>query len=179
MNEYAVLVSLISTESGDAFLMEVRSDNIRQGGEICFPGGKIESGETPADAAVREACEELGISPGEVELMPGINETTTVSGRKVYVLAARLDIEGINHLQLSEGEVAEVFLLPCEWIKDNPPVCFDLDSAEADTLPEILRGYLSSYNSYKSKGKSYYWEYGGHGIWGLTASILKEYVDSK
>lgn len=60
MTGYSVLMPFVTTENGDALLLEIRSDNVKQPGEICFPGGRIESGETPAETAVRETCEELG-----------------------------------------------------------------------------------------------------------------------
>ena len=48
---YAVLIPLVRTESGDALLMEVRSEKVRQPGEVCFPGGRSECGETAIGTA--------------------------------------------------------------------------------------------------------------------------------
>ena len=66
---YAVLIPLVETESGNALLLEVRSEKVRQPGEICFPGGRSECGETVVETAVRETCEELGIEPSEIEVI--------------------------------------------------------------------------------------------------------------
>ena len=57
MADYSVLIPIVNTDSGDALLMEVRSLLVKQSGEVCFPGGRIEKGETPEAAAVRETCE--------------------------------------------------------------------------------------------------------------------------
>ncbi|MCL6635645.1 MAG: NUDIX domain-containing protein, partial [Peptococcaceae bacterium] len=68
----AVLLPLIEEGGTCSVLFEVRSDNlIRQPGEICFPGGKIEKAETgrPELTAVREAAEELGIRESQIELL--------------------------------------------------------------------------------------------------------------
>ena len=62
-DRYAVLIPWVKKEDGDALLLEVRSEKVKQPGEVCFPGGRVEPGETTAEAAVRETCEELGLTP--------------------------------------------------------------------------------------------------------------------
>jgi 8-oxo-dGTP pyrophosphatase MutT (NUDIX family) len=58
MADYAVLIPFVTTEEGKALLLEVRSQLVKQPGEICFPGGRVEAGETPVETAVRETCED-------------------------------------------------------------------------------------------------------------------------
>ncbi len=65
----AVLIPIVREKTGAAFLMEVRSQNVWQPGEICFPGGHIEAGETPIGTALRETKEELGIDPASLKLL--------------------------------------------------------------------------------------------------------------
>ncbi len=58
--KYAVLIPLINTVDGYDVLFEVRSSKLRhQPREICFPGGRMEAGESSQVAAVRETMEEL------------------------------------------------------------------------------------------------------------------------
>ena len=171
--KYAILVPLVETGSGDALLLEVRSQLVRQPGEVCFPGGRAEPGESAAEAAVRETCEELGIEPGAIELLSELPPLIMGDGRKVCPVSARLHIRGIDGLRLSESEVAEVFLLPVSWLKENPPAHYDLAATEDEELPEKLLGYLARYGNYRKTGQTDYYEYKGHGIWGLTARIIK------
>ena len=56
----AVCIPLIDTADGFDVLFEIRSSQIQsQPGDVCFPGGMVEPGETEAQAAVREMREEL------------------------------------------------------------------------------------------------------------------------
>lgn len=62
---HAVMVVL--DPDTDAVLMTKRADHMRlHAGEMCFPGGKIEPGETTAQAAARELHEEIGLSPDRI-----------------------------------------------------------------------------------------------------------------
>lgn len=172
--KYAILIPWVETGSGDALLLEVRSQLVKQPGEVCFPGGRAESGESVIDAAIRETCEELGIRPEEIEVISELEPLTMGDGREVYPVSARLHIKDIESLTLSEDEVAEVFRLPVKWLEEHPPVHYDLAAAPDEELPDKLLGYLSHYGEYRKTGKTDYYEYEGHGIWGLTARIIKK-----
>ena len=93
-------------------------------------------------------------------------------GREIHPVEARLDIDDIEDLTLSVDEVAEVFLLPLVWLRENPTVQYDLAETSDEDLPDKLLGYLSHYGSYREYGETDWMEYEGHGIWGLTARIL-------
>lgn len=172
--KYAILIPWVETGSGDALLLEVRSQLVKQPGEVCFPGGRAEPGESVIDAAVRETCEELGIRPEEIEVISELEPLTMGDGREVYPVSARLHIKDIESLELSEDEVAEVFPLPVKWLEEHPPIHYDLAAAPDEELPEKLLDYLSHYGEYRKTGKTDYYEYDGHGIWGLTARIIKK-----
>ena len=197
MADYAVLIPFVTTEDGDALLMEVRSQLVKQPGEICFPGGRVEAGETPAETAVREACEELGLKPEDIEVFsePETETEIMADGRRVFSVKARIKClssrasgqcetgtsdhepqEPDEALSLNEAEVAEVFLLPVSWIEGNAPEYYVLGEAADDDLPEILRGYLANYGEFRRRGETFYWEYEGRGIWGLTARIINRVI---
>ena len=171
--KYAILIPWVELDSGDALLLEVRSQLVKQPGEVCFPGGRAEPGESVVETAIRETCEELGIVPDAIEVISELEPLIMGDGRAVYPVSARLHIENNESLELSEDEVSEVFLLPAKWLRENPPVHYDLAATPDEELPDKLRGYLSHYGDYRKTGQTDYYEYDGHGIWGLTARILK------
>lgn len=175
VSKYAVLIPLVNTGGGDALLMEVRSQKVRQPGEVCFPGGRAEPDETATEAAVRETCEELGVTPDAVEVLGELKPLVMGDGREVRPVKARLRIEDIDSLVLSEDEVAEVFLLPLSWMAENSPVHFDLSMTADEDMPGKLLDYLAHYGDYRHRGETDYIEYKGYGIWGLTARILRDF----
>lgn len=177
MSKYAVLIPWVTTESGKALLLEVRSQKVRQPGEVCFPGGRIEQGETVAQTAIRETCEELGVHADDIGIIKELDPFLMSDGRAVFPVCAVLSVTDVEKLRLSVDEVSEVFLLPIDWLCGNEPVHFDLAHTSDDDLPEKLRGYLSHYGAYRRNGETDYYEYKGHGIWGLTARIIKVIIE--
>ncbi len=176
MLEYAVLIPVVTTGEGDALLLEVRSDKVKQPGEICFPGGRMEPGESPEDAAVRETCEELGLSAGDIEVTESPAVELMSDGRRVWSVVGRISEGRLGDIRLSEHEVAEVFLLPVDWLRSNDPQHYDLGKTSDEMLPGILCEYLMHYGEFRNTGTTDYWEYNGHGIWGLTARIIRKYM---
>lgn len=209
MADYAVLIPFVTTEEGKALLLEVRSQLVKQPGEICFPGGRVEAGETPVETAVRETCEELGLKPEDIEVIsePETETEMMADGRRVFSVKAEIKClsnaaisshesgpyahgthenrpyeSGAHELDkaltLNKAEVADVFLLPVSWIEGHAPEYYVLSDAADEELPEVLRGYLANYGEFRRRGETYYWEYEGRGIWGLTARIINRIVTS-
>lgn len=90
------MIPLVNTGGGDALLMELRSQKVRQPGEVCFPGGRAEPGETTVEAAVRETCEELGVTPDMIEVLGELEPLVMGDGREVRPVKARLRIGDIE-----------------------------------------------------------------------------------
>ena len=112
-----VLIPLIHDRGSWSLLFSRRSLNLAaHSGQIAFPGGAAEAGESLDAAAVREAHEEVGIAPGAVELIGRLDDLITNSGFLVApfvgIISARIDYV------LQESEVAEVFEVPVEALLD-------------------------------------------------------------
>ncbi len=89
----AVLIGLHDGPHGAEVLLTKRSWELRHHrGEISFPGGRLDPGETPVDAALREAHEEVGLDPALVEVHGGLDHVATaVSDSYIVPVVARLD----------------------------------------------------------------------------------------
>jgi mutator protein MutT len=153
-----VLIPLIRNGAGWSILFTKRSENLAaHSGQIAFPGGSVEAGETFEQAAVREAEEEVGIPPRLVELIGRLDDVITHSG---FLVAPFV---GIIHepfdVVIQESEVVEVFEVPLEALLDvsNPRV-----------------GYVPFRDK---KYPAYFYHHGPHEIWGLTGRMLKDFLD--
>ena len=77
----AVLIPLVRNTAGWSILFTRRAETLAaHGGQIAFPGGATEEGESLADAAIREAEEEVGIPARYVELIGRLDDLVTHSG---------------------------------------------------------------------------------------------------
>ncbi len=83
----AVLVPLYRDANQQVrVILTKRPDHMRtHPGDVVFPGGRLEPGETPEETARREACEEIGLPPDGVEIVGGLSPTTTRSRRNLIV----------------------------------------------------------------------------------------------
>ena len=173
MEKFAVLVPWVETKDGEALLLEVRSEHVRQPGEVCFPGGRAEPGETAPETAVRESCEELGIRREDIDVTGELAQQTMSSGKIVIPVTAKLSTGDLSELKISECEVSEVFLLPLNWLREHEFQTFDLSVTPYNEIPPKLLKFVSRYPDFRGRGKTDYIEYEGHAIWGLTARIIK------
>jgi 8-oxo-dGTP pyrophosphatase MutT (NUDIX family) len=113
----AVLVPLVEREAGLTVLLTRRSDRLtRHSGQVAFPGGRAEAGETPAQTAVRETFEEIGIEPRFVRAI-GMGDTyETGTGFAITPVVAFVS-PGLT-ITRHEAEVAAVFETPFAFLMD-------------------------------------------------------------
>ena len=108
----AVLVLLAPGPEGPEVLLTRRSWELRHHrGEISFPGGRLDPGESPAEAALREATEEVGLDPPAVEVVGELTHVNTVVSRSYIVPKVAVAGERIE-LAPRTAEVDRVLWLP-------------------------------------------------------------------
>ncbi len=151
----AVLVPVIARPEGAAVLMTRRSDSLASHtGQIAFPGGRLDSGETAVQAALREAWEEVALDPAVVEVLGLGDAYETGTGFLVTPVVGWLSES--PHTRPSPDEVAEVFEVPWDFLMD--PANHRRDSYQREGEPRRWFWAMPWEQRY---------------IWGVTAGIVR------
>lgn len=152
----AVLVPVLAGLDGEATLVLTRrhADMRRHAGEISFPGGRRDDGDaTLIDTALREAHEEIGLSPARVEIAGALPATSTFVTRYAIQPFVGL-VSGTASWTRSPLEVAEILELPLGEL------------ARSRTEIELTRrGFTFQTGAYVIADLT---------IWGATARIVDE-----
>jgi 8-oxo-dGTP pyrophosphatase MutT (NUDIX family) len=153
----AVLAPLVESPE-PSLIFTVRADALsRHPGEVSFPGGLVDDGESPADAARREAFEEIGLDPALPHVVGALPPVHT------YV-SAILVIPFVGVLQLppdlfpAEAEIKEIVLVPLARLHSN------------DQPMELPRPDGTTWHG---------WSYplDGHTVWGATGLMVHSFLE--
>lgn len=153
LRQAAVLIPLIDRSEGLHVILTRRRDDLpHHAGQISFPGGTAEPGDSsPAETALREAEEEIGLHRSKVELIGRLGDFVTKSGFRIApfvgLVEAPVDLTPCPH------EVAEVFEVPLSFLLDRAN--HQLIERKDNVNP-----------------KTYAMPYGDYYIWGVTAGII-------
>ena len=149
----AVLVPVVVRAEGLSLLLTRRADHLHDhAGQVSFPGGRAEAGETPEETALREAEEEIGLKVERLELLGRLPEYCTITGFSITPVVAL--VRPPFELVLDSFEVAESF---------EPPLAFLLDPANHQRHEIHYQGRLRHYWAMP-------WQ--GYHIWGATAGMI-------
>ena len=171
---YAIAIPFVDA---DHLLFQVRSDKLdRQPGDICFPGGAVEDGESPEVAVIRELSEELLISEKQIELQ---EETSLLVNDSAIIHCFPCRISDYDD-RFNQEEVSEVFLVPISFFANTAAKVYEVDwkpvFPEDFPFDKINGG--RNYNWRPRKSKIRFYEYEGRVIWGMTARIIENFVHS-
>lgn len=151
----AVLIPVLASGDGATVLLTRRADSLaRHTGQIAFPGGRLDAGETAVEAALREAREEVDLDPSLVRVLGLSDPYETGTGYLVTPVVGWIDAEPV--LSASPDEVAEIFRTPWDFLMD--PANHRRDHLEA---PDGVRRWYWSMT----------WQ--ERYIWGATAGIIR------
>jgi peroxisomal coenzyme A diphosphatase NUDT7 len=176
---YSVLLPLIKVDGKLNILYEVRADDLNtQPGEISFPGGRVEKGESFKEAAIRETCEELNIEENRLEFLGQLDYMITPYNIIIYSYAAHLK-EGISNIKVNSDEVKRIFTVPLNFFLNNEPDFFQMtiEVQENKEFPYELVPEGRNYKWRKGKYPVYFYHYKDYIIWGFTALVTKNFVD--
>ena len=158
----AVLIPVID-RSGDAtILLTQRTEHLSShSGQVAFPGGKIDPGESPEGAALREAEEEVGLNSSQVDVIGTFGPYYSGSGYCISPVVGM--VRGEPELTINEDEVAAAFEVPLSFLmnqknhnrasrffKDTEVFYYEIPYQDGDVDPPVERR-----------------------IWGVTAGIIR------
>lgn len=174
----AVLCPLIEGEDGLCLLFEVRSSFVSQGGEVCFPGGRMEPGESPRDCALRETEEELSIPRQEVTVLGTPDFIWNQRGFLLRPVLGLVSPAGLAALRPSPAEVAEVFTVPLAFFRETAPDLrrYELVPRVPEDFPYGPVGIPRDYPWSHGQVEIPIWYYEGRVIWGMTARLVREII---
>lgn len=180
-SEFSVLIPLIEVDDELHLLFERRSENLNsQPGEICFPGGKKEDGETPSYSALRETVEELNILESQVEILNNLGYYFTPFNYKINIFLGHIKHEDIDSIHFNPAEVDSIFTVPLKALKNQKPqkYTFDVNMNISEDFPYEKIENGKDYSFKKGSYSVYFYEYDNYVIWGITAQILKVFLEN-
>ncbi|HEX8660537.1 MAG TPA: CoA pyrophosphatase [Brevundimonas sp.] len=151
----AVLIPVIAGPEGATVLLTRRADSLTSHtGQIAFPGGRLDPGETAVEAALREAMEEVALDPSKVEVLGVGDAYETGTGFLITPVIGWLTEP--PQTTPAPAEVAEVFEVP--W----------------DFLMDIANHRREAWDR-EGQPRRWYWAmpYGERYIWGATAGVIR------
>ncbi len=178
--EYAVVVPLINIGGSWEIIYEVRAKELkRQPGEISFPGGKVEKGETYREAAIRETMEELNIERENINIVGELDYLVSRDNTTIYSFLGIIENIDINHIEPAENEVDHIFTVPLEFFLKNEPKVYyiELEPTISNDFPYNLIPNGKSYDWRTGKESVYFYIYKDYIIWGYTAKMTKVFID--
>lgn len=177
---YAVLAPLIKLEDDLHLLYEIRSEDIgTQPGEVSFPGGKIEEGETAREAAIRETEEELGINKSQIEVFGQIDYLIPPFNIVLYPFTGFLKVDSLTDLEINKAEVQEIFTVPLNYFLENEPETHVVNCRHEinENFPYHLIRNGKEYDWREGEYPVNFYKYKDHVIWGMTARFTTNLIN--
>lgn len=187
----AVLLLLIKRHEELHIIFEKRAAGIRQAGEISLPGGMIDDTDTGAEhTAIRETTEELGIPANRIEIIGRLDTVIAPIGAMVDVCVGVTDI-AFDEIIPNLEEVEKVFTVPLSYFQTTVPEEYGVlvkvhpTFIDPHTMEEVVlfpTAKLDIPPKYHKpwgnlKNKVYVYKTEGEVIWGITARIVRDFVE--
>jgi 8-oxo-dGTP pyrophosphatase MutT (NUDIX family) len=138
------------------FIRRTLNEKDRHGGQVAFPGGRCEPSDlNPETTAKREACEEVGLNPGDIRILGRLNDMMTITNYRVTPIVGVIPWPYNFHPQPTE--VSRIFTIPLAFL--------------ADPANQEVRDRAFRYQD-KPLSVIYFSAYDGETLWGASARMM-------
>ncbi len=157
----AVLLPVTVQENKLVILFTKRTNSVnKHHSQISFPGGSIEKNDlNPQVAALRETEEEIGVKKVDIEILGELKARNTTTGFYIYPFVGF--IHSLKDIKINKIEVERIIYIPLQWL----------------LIPE--NSYTEIYYGQNKRGQTItsFSDYDGEKVWGVTASLVEEFVE--
>lgn len=187
----AVLVLLWDHADGIRLILQKRHPDIRQGDEICFPGGHVDPDRdaNAVETALRETEEEMGISRKYIRILGQLDYVIAPTGNLVDATVGLVTLPAGVELRPNPMEVTRVLTPELVWFREHGPEIYHIQlqaspeiqtrSGEKRTLfPAAELGLPERYHGTWPGARIpiLVYRYDGEVIWGMTARMIRDLV---
>lgn len=188
----AVLIPIVKIKGEYHLLFQKRAAHIRQGGDICFPGGGFEEGidKNFEDTAIRETFEELGIAKKDIKILGQLDTYVAPIGAVIESYVARVKKKAYKNMKIDHNEVEKTIVIPISFFKDHEPEEYTLTQEiqpykiDENGNKEILFPVeeLGLPDTYKKpwgnkRHKIWVYKYEEEVIWGITSVLIRDVIE--
>ena len=181
----AVMVLFCEINEKIYVLFEKRAKDIRQGGEVSFPGGRRDKDDLSfLETAVRETFEEIGLKKERIENVKKYGTLIIPTGVIVEAYVGYVKNFSLEELNINEDEVERIILVPLDYFFENDPEIeyvtvenepfYVNEKGEKIKFPAKKWGLPEKYTkTWTGKPRRMlFYLYGGDVIWGITGEII-------
>jgi 8-oxo-dGTP pyrophosphatase MutT (NUDIX family) len=159
----SVLVPMLVKENEWHILFTRRTASLPEhSGQVAFPGGRADpEDDSPEETALREAMEEINLSPNDVQILGRLRELRTISNYCVQPIVGK--IPWPYNFKIAKEEVSRIFTIPLEWLADpnNHRIQYRDLPAPHPPIPVI-----------------YFAKFDQELLWGVSAEITLNFLES-
>ncbi|MBC8591217.1 NUDIX hydrolase [Wansuia hejianensis] len=180
MAKFAVLLPLIKIGDQWELIFEFRAKTLKsQPGEVSFPGGKVEEGESFKETAIRETMEELHIKEENIHILGELDYLISYANLEIHCFLGTISGVNVDKISPNPSEVDHIFTVPLDYFLEVEPKAYylSLETMYNEEFPYNLIPNGKDYNFRKPKRKIYFYECKDHIIWGYTATMIRHLVE--